>query len=157
MTNPSNGKRGPRILDLAFEVDFLRSREKILLIFMARYGNKSGLCYASQDRLAHDCGCDRSTICRALRKLRSLGLVTPIDDPKRHTITYRLNCGKWRSPMPQIASSDASNCGSDLWQIATQNPKPNPNMNQRRRVGTACGKPIGEIASSILKSKRTHS
>ena len=153
MTGRFNANSTIRRLDLAFDVPGLSSSEKLLIIVMARFGNSSGFCWASQQTLADKCGCDRSTINRLLKKLKDKELVTPTKDPKRRTVTYRLNCGKWRSLMKQNDTLGVAERHTRQSQIATQNQDMNQKMNHGRRSGKACGQPIGELATKIIQSK----
>lgn len=142
-----------RPLDLAFELPGLPSPENLLLIVMARFGNGSGYCWAAQQTLADICGCNRSTINRILKKLKDKQLVTPTKDPTKRTISYRLNCGKWKSLMRQNDTFGVADRHTRQSQFATQNQDMNQKVNHGCRSGKTCGQPIGEVATQIMQSK----
>jgi len=49
--------------------------EKAVMIALAKFANKEGVCSPSQTTLAQVAGCSRQTVARALKSLKSKGLV----------------------------------------------------------------------------------
>ena len=126
-------RRKIRILDLAFTVSDLPPLGKFLLITMARLGNSSGRCYASQETLASKCCCSIRTVRRLLKVLREAGLVVRIPDSTRSTDSYVLLYQRWTSERKEGGQRGLSKRPTRpqlTGQFGRENPKVNPNLNQ---------------------------
>ncbi len=76
----------------ALDVECNSATEKMILVVMARVGNRSGECYMAYHKIARMACCNERTVIRTIPKLEQQGLIGRMDHPssKRATITYRL-------------------------------------------------------------------
>lgn len=86
---------GTSPLDRAFAVLGLSGSVKLVLICMAKVGNQTGQCFASQEYLATICGCSVRTVRRAQSFLLSAGLIMRLPRGKRATDTFLLQHHIW--------------------------------------------------------------
>lgn len=157
-TSRSLGKRllPSHPLDLAFGLDTGNDKANHMLLHMARLGNRSHRCFASQARLATRCGFSVSTASRAIRYLVKHGYIKQIyEHPRRRqTNTYELLIKLWitQRPVAAAAQSGQSGCRTD----ARQTDRQNHNHESGRRQECAFGgvRSLGELLPKTLESAR---
>lgn len=107
---------------MAWAVDHkLPAMQKIILLMMANnYNEDRCICWPSYDRLADECGMNRSTVIRQVNKLTKLGLIEPIKAKTKanmHTVNrYRLNTyitGELKLERDKIKAAGFKRRGSD--------------------------------------------
>lgn len=81
-----------RPLDAALDIQVGDARTKLVLIIMARRGNRSGFCYMSQKSIAYEANCSITSVARAIKALIGRGLLEEHTRARgsRKTKTYRL-------------------------------------------------------------------
>lgn len=149
----------PRILDRAFATQGIPSSAKLLLLNMAKLGNGTGQCFASQQRLAEMCCCDKRTVRRALSHLLAEGLIKEIPNPKRATKRYLLNFHRWGLPRGQDARTGGRKRPHTRGQIDRQNHDLNHKLNHGARNRLPSGPPakIGQVLEKIKQGHEWYS
>lgn len=151
-------KKPPSILDRAFNVRDIPSNPKVLLLNMAKLGNTSAQCFASQETLAAMCCCCKRSVRRALKYLRDHGFVTRIPNPKGSTDRYVLHFERWGGTGGQDGLPKGKNGPHLRGQNVRQNQNLNQNLNQGAAPGgsvaNALGKALNGIADAIEKRDR---
>lgn len=84
-----------RILDQAFAVRDISAPAKLLLLNMAKLGNRSGEVFICQEKLAAMSSCSVRTTRRSLGELRNRKFITRVPNPGRATVRYILNHSRW--------------------------------------------------------------
>lgn len=81
-----------RYLDWALDIQVGSPRTKLVLIVMARRGNRSGYCFMSQKSIAHEANCSIKSVERAIKELKGRDLLMEIKEVhrSRRTKTYKL-------------------------------------------------------------------
>lgn len=81
-----------RLLDRALDIHVGSVRTKMVLVVMARRGNKSGICFMSQKSIAYEANCSVKSVERAIKELVGRGLIFERKNARRsrRTKTYRL-------------------------------------------------------------------
>lgn len=102
MSPQSGSRKGKRRLDMAFEFQGVDGNYKWVLVVMARFGNTTGYCWASQSTIAEVCCISRSTVHRAIKRLTKLGLITAVSNPGRCTIKVQAELWKMEAARPAI-------------------------------------------------------
>jgi len=112
---PDSGapKRKPRALDLAFDVDTGNASANHMLLIMARLGNASLRCYASEKTLADRCGFSVSSASRAINHLKACSYIKQIicKPRTRRTNTYQLCINLWITRVPELPSRTLTRSG----------------------------------------------
>jgi len=149
----STTSKEPRALDLAFEVDTGDSRANHMLLIMARVGNSSLVCYASEKTLAKRCGFSVSTASRAIDHLKARSYIKQVilRPRKRKSCTYALCIDLWITSDSRQTTwkSGRSNCTSTLVQIERQNQE-RESGRQQAAVSTRAGASVGECVAPLL-------
>lgn len=154
MKQSKHTKHPSRLLDQAFAVRGIAPRERFVLIWMARLGNGSGRCWASQRTLAEYTGYSRKTVGRAIGKLQEANLIIEFPDADRCTKTYLITCGKEQGAQGKSVMSGATDRPEGMRRSDAQNPKLNQNKNQRRLPSGRCAQPIGSLAERVVTAAR---
>lgn len=153
-------KKRLRYLDWAFEQLTGSRSANHLLIVMARRGNKSGLCWMRQSRLASEMGCGLSTVQRAMTHLKKHGYIVDVSRhfPERITRTFRL-CMERKSKGQNDRSGQVVSNEKSV-QIDTQNPK-EPKLESRSALRSPLDNylndPIGDPPLECKRRKRSMS
>lgn len=93
--------RRPRVrpgtspLDRAFAVIGLPGSVKLVLLAMAKVGNATDQCFASQEYLATLCGCSVRTVRRAQSFLLTAGFIMRLPRGNRATDRFLLQHHRW--------------------------------------------------------------
>lgn len=115
----------PRALDLAFDVDTGNAPANHMLLIMARLGNGSLRCYASEQTLADRCGFSVSSASRAIDHLKARSYIKQIicKPRTRRTCTYELCIDLWITPdrRQQNGTRHRSGCAFRTGQVDRQN------------------------------------
>lgn len=151
-------RKEPRALDLAFDVDTGNSRANHMLLIMARLGNRTLRCYASEKTLADRCGFSVSTASRAIDYLKSRSFIKQVicHPRKRKSCTYALCIDLWitRKPVRPRLNRGRSNCAFHLGQPERQNHEPESGS-QRATSGARATTSVGaRIAPLIVRLTR---
>jgi biotin operon repressor len=92
---------------------------KLVLLVLATYADKHGICWPSQETLAEKTGMSVDSVQRHAKKLKELGLLSTIRPPKRRgqwqTLVYQLSMPNQTfasQPLPSLQSPQAS-CASE--------------------------------------------
>lgn len=154
----SNTPREPRALDLAFDVDTGNSRANHMLLIMARLGNRTLRCYASEKTLADRCGFSVSTASRAIDYLKSRSFIKQVicHPRRRQSCTYALCIDLWitRKPTRPRLNRGRSNCAFHPGQTGRQNQEPESGS-QRATSGARATASVGaRIAPLIARLTR---
>ncbi len=143
----------PRALDLAFEVDTGDSRANHMLLIMARIGNSSLVCYASEKTLARRCGFSVSTASRAIDHLKAHSYIKQVilRPRRRQSCTYALCVDLWITcNYRQITRKGSrSNCTSTPGQLERQNQE-RESGRQQIAVSSRAGASVGECVAPLL-------
>lgn len=145
MTNSTS-----RPLDLAIGAHGIPTLAKLLLICMAKLGNSTHHCFASQRRLAKMCECSVRSIGRQMDHLRMRGWITRVEDPKRKTDCYQLNTHMWVSG--QAVFQHQSDRPARRGQNVRQNHNGNLKMNLRQSGAVKSQSSANEKGGTILFS-----
>lgn len=155
-----NGEKGHRRLDWAFAQEDCDSTAKLLLVCMAKLGNRNGTCFMRISRLAKMVCASVKTVQRAIRRLLAAGLIFEIR-PKgaagRRAKTYAFGCDGAPEPIGQTVPSIRDKLSSEKRQNGGQNP-----LNHKNRIarptsrshpaGISRGgeaKPIGAVIEAL--------
>lgn len=123
--------RNIRVLDIAFAVSDLKPMTKLVLVNMARLGNNTAQCWASQQLLADMCGCARRTVQRHQRILRKLDYIYRAPNKNTRTTLYILRHSVWNQD-GFIVRKDRTLSPVQSGQNVRQNPNMNPKLNHDR-------------------------
>ena len=143
----------PRILDVAFGVREFPPLVLLILIRMARLGNKTGQVFASQETIAAACNCSVRSVRRAMEILRDHGYITRIPRSKLKTDRYVLNYHRWK-----VWCGQSDSRRRPLGPVTTglpvrQNPDLNPKSNQPsgggRHIANALDDVLGNMARML--------
>ena len=148
----------PSTLDLAFALYGIPRSAKLVLLEMARVGNVSGECFASQKRLAKmSCSTDRN-VRTALAYLRDHGFIQRIANPGRRTSNYLLLTKRWGVECGKIDRPTGKNLPHPSGKTVRQNQNLNQNLNQgrqssrsMRRVDEEIGQVLGNMERLLAK------
>lgn len=140
----------PRILDVAFGVREFPPLVLLILIRMARLGNRTGQVFASQETIAVACNCSVRSVRRAMEVLRDRGYITRIPRSKLKTDRYVLNYHRWKDwsgqPGRRRRPAWPPPKGQPVRQNLNQNPKLNQPSGGGRHIGNALDEVLGNMA-----------
>lgn len=83
-------------LDRAFAIVGLPPTVKLVLLHMAKIGNQTHQCFASQKKLAEWSGCSIRSVRRAQNYLLAVGLIVRIPSEGRKTNRFVLQTHLWK-------------------------------------------------------------
>ena len=141
----------PRILDIAFDVREFPPLVLLILIRMARLGNRTGQVFASQETIAVACNCSVRSVRRAMEVLRDRGYITRIPRLKLKTDRYVLNYHRWKVSSGQLGRRDRSAWPLRKGQTGRQNPNPNPKLNRQSGRGRHIGNALDEVLGNMAR------
>lgn len=155
-----SAEQGHRRLDWAFDQEDCDSTAKLLLVCMAKLGNRNGTCFMRISRLAEMVCASVKTVQRAIRRLLAARLifeVRPKGAAGRRTKTYSFGCDGAPKQTGQTVPSHGDKLSSGKRQNDAQNPLNHKNRIARRTPGSRPAgidsggeaKPIGAVIESL--------
>lgn len=152
--------RKPRALDLACDVNTGNAHANHMLLIMARLGNRTLQCYASEQTLADRCGFSLSTASRAINYLKARSYIKQIicRPRKRRTNTYDLCITLWitRRRGSPCRTHTRSDCTSKASQVDRQN-HGLESGSQRHGAETREALSVGGLFTTLVSDLKAHS
>jgi hypothetical protein len=150
-------RKKPRALDLAFDVDTGNAPANHMLLIMARLGNGSLRCYASEQTLADRCGFSVSSASRAIDHLKARSYIKQIicTPRTRRTNTYQLCINLWITQVPERPSCTLTRSGwtVEAGHVDRQN-LGRESGSKRDAAGALDGLSIGDCVAPLIANAK---
>jgi DNA-binding MarR family transcriptional regulator len=114
----------------AWNVDGIKSSEKLVLLRLADHANDQGLCWPGKDSLADVCGMTRRTVDAAILKLEQSKLISitrrSTDAGRNRSNVYQLHLNQGELFNPAETTSPQNLRDSNICQVTPQNLREDP-------------------------------